>query len=145
MGASAHEIEQQIKETRERMDENLGTLEDRATSGARRYGKIAAVVVVAAAVAGAGFLIWRRTRRPTTLRDRLDRLSLRSLRDLSDEVTARLKKPLPSVKVTVTPANEAAEPGMVKSIVRRVAPAVVGTAATGLLRRVSAPPDAKEA
>ena len=65
MGASAREIEQQIKETRERMDENLEVLEHRAASSAVRYGKIAAVVVGAAALAGAGFLLWRRTRRPT--------------------------------------------------------------------------------
>jgi len=136
MGASAREIEQQIKETRERMDENLGTLENRAASGALRYAKIAAIVVGATVVAGAGFIIWRKTRRPT-IKDRLDRLTPDGLRALADEVAARLQKPLPSVRVTVNGKSQ--EPGTLRIILRRVAPAIVGSASTALLERVARP------
>lgn len=99
MGASADEIDRQIKETRDHIDENLGVLEQRAASNAVRFGKIAAVVVGVIAVAGAGVLIYRRMNRPTrteqlrsmvveALKDLPD-----SLRDLPGEITARLKKP----------------------------------------------------
>ena len=138
MGASAREIEEQIKETRERMDENLEVLEHRATSSAVRYGKIAAVVVGAAALAGAGFLLWRRTRRPT-LKGRLEKMSPDSLRALADELATRLKKPLPSVSVTVNEKSQ--EPGTWESILRKVAPALAGTASTALVERVTRAPD----
>jgi hypothetical protein len=59
MGASAREIERQIRETRDRIDANLRRLESRAASSATRYGLIGAAVVGALAV-GAGFLIYRR-------------------------------------------------------------------------------------
>jgi hypothetical protein len=132
MGASAREIEQQIKETRERMDENLGVLEDRAASGVQRYGRIAAVVVGVAAVSGVGFLVWRRMREPAP-KSRLDRLSPRELRALADQVSARLKKSAPSVTVTVNEADH--EPGMLQSILSRVMPDVVGTASSALIER----------
>ena len=138
MGASSREIEEQIKETRERMDENLEVLEHRAASSAVRYGKIAAVVVGAAAVAGAGFLLWRRTRRPT-LKGRLEKMSPDSLRALADELATRLKKPLPSVKVTVNEKSQ--EPGTWESILRKVAPALAGTASTAFVERVTRAPD----
>ena len=109
MGSSAREIEQQIRATRERMDENIGELEARAATGWRRYGKVAAVVIVAVASAAVGYVVWRRMRRPT-----------------------------PSVKVVVN--EHVDEPGMLEGIVRKVAPAVVGAAATGLVERVARPP-----
>jgi hypothetical protein len=95
MGASAREIEQQIKETRERMDENLNTLENRAASGAVRYGKIAAAAVGAAVVAGVGFLILRRMRRPA-LKARVARISPDSFRELGGALASRLRKPFPT-------------------------------------------------
>jgi hypothetical protein len=58
-----------------------------------------------------------------------------SLRDLPDEVTSRLKKPLPSVKVVVNSEEAGKEPGTLESVVRKVAPAVVGTASTALIER----------
>ena len=90
MGSSAREIERQIKETRERMDDNLTELEGQAASGARRYGRIAAIVVGVVAIGGAGFLIYRRMHRPT-LKDRLADLSLADLRALAEEVSGRPK------------------------------------------------------
>jgi len=135
MGASAREIERQIKETRERMDNNLNQLEDRAASNAVRYGRIAAIVVGVVAIGGAGFLLYRRMHRPT-LKDRLDDLSIENLRELAEAVSGRLKGQLPSVTVKVNEPTPR-EPGTIESIVRRVAPAMLGTVSTALLERVS--------
>ena len=139
MGASAREIEREIRATRERMDENLTRLEGRAASDAVRFGRIAAVILGVVAVGGAAFLVYRRTRRPT-LRDRLDELYLDNLRALAAEATGRLKDRLPSVTVRVNERTEE-DPGTVESILRKVAPALVGTAGSALLQRVAAPPD----
>jgi hypothetical protein len=136
MGASSREIEQQMKQTRERMDENLGVLETRAANGWQRYGRIAAIVAGLALSAGVGLIVWRKMRRPT-LKDRLDRLSPEALRRLADEVSARLKKPLPTVSVTVSEKD--GEPGMLENVLRNVTPALVGTAATGLVERLARP------
>jgi hypothetical protein len=149
MGASADEIDRQIKETREHIDENLGVLEQRAASNAVRYGKIAAVIVGVVAVAGAGVLICRRINRPTrteqlrsmvieALKDLPD-----SLRDLPEEVSARLKRPLPSIKVVVN-GDASEEPGTLERVVRRVAPAVVGTASSALIERFTRAPDSED-
>ena len=141
MGNSSDEIDRQIKETREHIDENLGVLERRATSNAMRYGRIVAVVVGVAVVAGAGWLIYRRINRPT----RRERLRSRlieaihdlpdSLRDLPHEAGTRLKKRMPSIKVVVNGEDEAREPGTLESVVRRVVPEVMGTASTALIER----------
>jgi hypothetical protein len=143
MGASADEIDRQIKETREHMDENLGVLEQRAASSAMLYGRIAAVVLGVAAVAGAGVLIYRRMRRPSR-REQLQSMVLELLKDLPDtlrdlpgEVGSRLKKPLPSIKVVVNGEGEAREPGTFEGIVRKVTPAVVTTASGALIDRLT--------
>jgi hypothetical protein len=150
MGASADEIDRQIKETREHIDENLGVLQHRAASNAVRYGKIAAVVVGVVAVAGAGVLIYRRMNRPTraeqlrsmvieALKDLPD-----ALRDLPDEVSTRLRKSLPSIDVVVN-AEGPEDPGTLERIVRRVVPAVAGTAPTALLERFTRTSDLEDA
>lgn len=131
MGASAREIERQIKETRDRMDENLNQLEGRAASSALRFARIAAAVVGVIVVGGVAFLIYRRMRKPT-LRGRLDDLPIDELRKLS----ARLKDQFPSVTVRLNEKTER-EPGAMESIVRRVVPALVGTASTALIERVT--------
>jgi hypothetical protein len=150
MGASADEIDRQIIETRDHIDQNLGLLEKRAASNAMRYGRIAAVVVGVVMVAGAGVLIYRRMNRPSR-KERLQTILIEALRglpgslhDLPDEVTARLKKPLPSVKVVVNSEGTAKEPGTFESVVRRVAPAVVGTASTAFIERFTRPSDPAE-
>jgi hypothetical protein len=127
MGASAREIERQIKETRDRMDTNLTQLEGRTKSGVVRYGRYAAVGLGALLLAGAAFFIYRRSRKPT-LKDRLNELSLENLRTLAEQ----MREKLPSVTVRVNEKTEE-EPGVVESIVREVAPALVGTAGTALL------------
>ena len=139
MGASAREIERQIEETRARMDDNLTRLEGQAQSSARRYGTIGGVVLAAALLGGLAFLIYRRTRTPT-LRDRLDGLSIDHLRALVAEASESLRDRLPSVTVRVNEKTEE-EPGTVESIIRKVAPALVGTAGSALLSRVAAMPE----
>ncbi len=134
MGSSAREIEREIKETRQRLDVHLDELESRATSNAVRYGRIAAVVVGVAAVGAAAVLIWRRTH-PPTLKDRMRGLSVDSLRDLVDEMSVQLKERLPSVSVRVN-EEQPREPGTLDAIIRKVAPAVLGTASTAVLQRV---------
>lgn len=149
MGASADEIDRQINETRDHIDQNLGVLEKRAATNAMRYGRIAAVVLGVVSVAGVGVLIYRRMNRPSR-REQLRSMVLEalrelpgSLRDLPDEVTSRLKKPLPSAKVVVN-GDEAREPGTLESVVRRGAPALVGTASTALIERFTRPSDPAE-
>jgi len=135
MGASAREIERQIRETRDRMDENLTQLEGRTRSGATRYARFAAIGLGALLVVGAAFLVYRRARKPT-LRDRLDALSLDSLRGLATHA----REQLPSVTVRVNEkTNEG--PGTIESIVREVAPALVGTAGMLVERLASARDD----
>jgi len=138
MGASAREIERQIKETRERIDDNLNQLEGRAASNAVRYGRIAVIVVAAVAVGGAGFLVYRRMRR-RNLKARLDDLSIENLRELAEELSGRLKGRLPSVTVRVNEKTPR-EPGTMETIARRLAPALAGTASTALLGRIGRPP-----
>ena len=139
MGASAREIEREIRATRDRMDDNLNRLEGQATSSAIRYARIAAIVLGVVAVGGTVLLIYRRTHRPT-LRDRLDDLSLNNLRTLASEATGRLKESLPSVTVRVNEKTHE-EPSAFESILRKVAPALVGTAGSALAqdRRQNAP------
>ena len=139
MGASAREIERQIKETRDRMDENLTRLEGSAATNAVRYGRIAAVGAGVLAVAAVAFVVYRRSRKPT-LRDRLDDVSLTRVRELVE----KLRDELPSVTVTVNDRSER-EPGMFEAIMRKVAPALIGTASTAVLERVSRPPDTESA
>ena len=150
MGASTDEIDRQINETRDHIDQNLGVLEKRAASNAMRYGRIAAVVLGLVTVAGAGVLIYRRMNRPSR-REQLQSMLLEalrdlpgSLRDLPDEVTSRLKKPLPSVKVVVNGEEAGKDPGTLESVVRKVAPAVVGTASTALIERFTRASEPRE-
>src|ERR1700682_748812 len=147
MGASADEIDRQITETRDHIDENLGVLERRASTNAMRYGRVAAVVLGVVAVAGAGVLIYRRINRPSR-RERLQGMLIEALkdlpdtlRDLPDEVKTRLKKPLPSIRVEVNGADSSKEPGTLKTIARKVAPAIVTTASGALIDRFTRQPD----
>ena len=142
MGASAREIERQIKETRDRMDDNLTRLEGQAASNARRYGIIAAAIFGVAVVATAGLIVYRRMHRPT-LRDRLDDLSLDNLRSLAADLSDSIRERMPSVTVRLNEKTEE-EPGTVETIVRKVAPALVGTASSALLNRLIATPEGEQ-
>ena len=133
MGASAREIEREIKETRERMDANLNRLEGTAASKAVRYGRWAAVGVGVVAAAGVAFLVYRRTRK-RKLRDRVSDASVERLRELLE----KFREELPSVTVRVNDTS-GREPGTVESILRKVAPAIIGTASTAMLERIARP------
>jgi hypothetical protein len=135
MGASADQIEREIRETRERMDESLGVLEDRAVSNAVRFGRIAAVALVVTGAGLAAFLIYRRVRRPA-LRERLEGISPEGLRDLAVEIGTRVKEKFPSVTVTVNERKEP-EPGPVQTILRKVAPTLIGTASTAVIEKMT--------
>jgi hypothetical protein len=135
MGASAREIEREIRETRERMDENLTRLEGTAASRAARYGRWAAVGVGVLAVAGVAFVVYRRTRKPP-LRDRLSEASVERLRELLEQ----FREELPSVTVKVNDRS-AREPGTLETVIRKVAPAIIGTASTAVLERIARPAD----
>jgi hypothetical protein len=135
MGDSSDEIDREIRETRRQLDQNLGILEQRAASGARRYGRIAAGVGVGVAALVIGAVVYRRYRRRSVVKQLREAL-LQSVRDLPDEVTSRLKRRLP-IKVVVTDrANEESTPSAWASIARKVAPAVAGSAASAVVSRV---------
>ena len=135
MGASDDEIDRQIKAIR---DDSV--LEESAASNAARYGRVAAVVSVVV-VTGVAVLIYLRVNRRNK-RQKLQRRLVQalkdipdSLRDLPDDVKARLMKPLPSVKVVVNDDGAAREPGTLEGIVRRIAPAVAGAASSAVVDR----------
>jgi uncharacterized membrane protein YccC len=136
MGASAREIEREIRETRGRMDDNLTQLEGKAVSSAVRFGRFAAIGLGVLVAAGGAYLLYRRLRKPT-LKDRLDGLSIDKLRSLAQQLSGRLRDELPSVTVTLN-EKTALEPGTLERIVRKVAPALIGTASTTVLERVAA-------
>ena len=142
MGASADQIEREIRETRERMDENLGVLEDRAVSNAVRYGRIAAVALVVTAAGVAGFLIYRHVRRPG-VKERLEGVSSEALRELAVEIGTGMKERFPSATVTVNEKKEP-EPGPLHGILRKVAPTIIGTVPTAMIERVTRRQDERE-
>jgi hypothetical protein len=135
MGASADQIEREIRETRERMDENLALLEDQAVSNAVRFGRIAAVALVVAGAGLAGFLIYRRVRRPA-LKERLEGVSPEGLRDLAVEIGTRMKEKFPSITVTLNDKREP-EPGLARSVLSKLAPSLIGTASTAVIEKLS--------
>jgi len=63
MGATADQIGREISATRDHVDQNLTILERRAMKGARRYGRMAAIGLVAGVVvASVAFLVYRPVR-----------------------------------------------------------------------------------
>jgi hypothetical protein len=135
MGASAREIEREVERTRDGKDANVMRQEGSAATRALRYRRWLALGVGALAAAGVGFLVYRRARRPR-LRDRLNDLSVKRLRELLE----KFREELPSVTVTVNDKS-AREPDIVESIARTVAPALIGTASTAVLERMVRPPE----
>jgi hypothetical protein len=89
----ADELDRQIGESPENVDQNLNRLEQEA-SDARMYVRIAAIGLAVLVLAGAGYLVYRRVKRPP-LANRLRSRLLESLRDLPSELPSRLSD-LPS-------------------------------------------------
>lgn len=135
MGASAREIGREIQETGDRKDANVTDQEGSAATRVVRYRRWLAAGVGLLAAAGVAFLVYRRARRPK-LRDRLSDLSVKRLRELLEN----FREELPSVTVTVNDKG-AREPDIMDSILRTVAPALIGTASTALLERLVRPPE----
>jgi hypothetical protein len=138
MRKSPDEIDRQINETRDDIEQDFGSLEHRAASDAPPYGSIAVIGVVVLALAGAGYLVYRRLKRPARA-ERLRTRIMDSLRDLPPELQSRLKKQIPRVKVVV--ANKADDGlGTLESVARRVTPAAVGSATTAVLEHFTRAP-----
>src|SRR6201987_3406922 len=85
------------------------------------------------AAAGIAFLVYRRTRK-RRLRDRVSDASIERLRELLE----KFREELPSVTVRVNDTS-GREPGTVESILRKVAPAIIGTASTAMPERIARP------
>jgi hypothetical protein len=140
MRLSADEIDRQINDTRENEIQDFGTLEQRAASDALRFGRIVVISLAVLALAGAGYVVYRRVRRPTMAK-RL-RAKVLAIRDLRPELQSRLKEQIPRVKVVV--ANKADEGiGTLETMARRVTPAVVGSATTAVLEHFTRAPASK--
>ena len=140
MGASSAEIDQEIKDTRRELDEKLGILERRAASGARVYGRVAAVVAVGVVVVVLGVVIYRRRRDRKMVRQLHE--ALIDIRNLPADVISRLKDKLP-IKVVVTDrAHDESAPNAWVSLAQKIAPTVVGSAAGAVASRMrGTPPD----
>ena len=135
------QIDRQTNGTRDNIEEGVEGFEQRAASDRRLYGRIAVISVAVLALAGVGYLVYRRVRRPT-LTKRLRTRFMDSLRDLPPELQSRLKKQIPRFKVIVT--NKADEGlGTLETVARRVTPAVVGSATTAVLEHFTRPPASK--
>jgi hypothetical protein len=148
MGFSAAEIDQQISSTRDHLDANLNVLEQRAASGMKKVGAMAAIGLVAGlAVAGIAFLAYRKLHRPS-LSNRVQDALRDAFTDLRDDLKRRFAgRPF---KVVIT-SGEAEESGSVwRSTARKVVPAIATTAMSGLLAQLmkrqarSSEPQARE-
>ncbi|MEA2644353.1 MAG: hypothetical protein QOG08_1379 [Chloroflexota bacterium] len=140
MGASSAEIDQEIRDAREELDETLGVLESRAARGARVYGRIVAAVAVGAAVVVVGVMVYRRRQQKNVVK-RFRDVVLQSVRDLPDEMTAKLKKKLP-IKVVITDSDEEGSGGNAWSgIAAKIAPTLVGSATGAVMARLRGTPD----
>jgi hypothetical protein len=136
MGPSTPEIDKQIKETREHLDANLTVLEERAVSGARRAVRIAVVVGIGLVVgAGIGFAVYKLRQRQSPLA-RIHYAVPRSIRHLPRELSRKLKRPLPAVKLVVADSEESRGPGVWESMAQKVATTMAASAASELAARV---------
>jgi hypothetical protein len=134
MGASSNEIDREINATRAHLDENLDVLERRAAMRARKVGlMVAAGLAAGLALAGVAVLVYRRTRRPS-LTDRVRDMLPQALTSLPEEVRARVARG--PIRVVITQGDEEAEPGTWELIGRKVAPAIVSTAAGTVVSRL---------
>ena len=141
MGASSAEIDKEIRETREALDQKLAILERRAASGARTYGRIAAVVAVGVLAVAVGVVVYRRRRRRVTVQQ-LHKSLFKAVRDLPDEAKARLKAKLP-IKIVITDKDhEEGTSNPWANLAQKIAPTVVGSATGAILARMrGTPPD----
>ena len=93
MGDSSAEIDQQIKETRQHLEANLGVLESRAVSGARRLARIGALVGIGLAATAGVVLVVYAVRRRRSVAARLHHVvpgSIRAWRPIAEKVATTL-------------------------------------------------------
>jgi hypothetical protein len=136
MGASSAEIDQEIRATREELEETIGVLERRAATGARFYARVAAGVAAAAAVVVVGVIIYRRRRHKNAVKQLFE-----SVRDLPVDVTSSLKKKLP-IRVTISGRDDdSGAPGAWTGIAGKIGPSLVGSATGAVLARLRGTPD----
>jgi hypothetical protein len=139
MGASSAEIDQEIKDTRGELDQTLSVLERRASTGMRRYGRIAAGVGVGLAAVVVGVVVYRRSRKKNVVRQ-LHRVLFESVRDLPDEVTSKLKKKLPIRVVITDRADEQSAGNAWAGLAGKIAPTLVGSATAAVMSRLRGTP-----
>jgi hypothetical protein len=140
MGASSAEIDQEIRDTRGELEEKLGVLEQRAARGARVYGRVAAGVAVGVAAVVIGVVIYRRRRQKSVARQ-LHQVLFESIRDLPDEMKAKLKKNLPIKVVIGERADEGSAGNAWSGIAAKIAPTLVGSATGAVIARLRGTPD----
>lgn len=113
MGASSPEIEQQIKETRQHLDDNLDVLERRAFSGAKRLARIGVAVGVGlAATAGVVLAVYTLKRRRSLAAKVRDAVP-GSIRRLPRRFSVKLKM-RPAVKALAVSAATAISSRMLR-------------------------------
>jgi hypothetical protein len=140
MGASSAEIDQEIKAARGELDETLGVLESRAARGARVSARVAASVLVGAAVVVVGVMVYRRRQQKNVVK-RLHHVLYESVRDLPKEMTSKLKKQLP-IKVVITDKDDAGDEGSAwNTIAAKIAPTLVGSATGAVMARLRRTPE----
>lgn len=138
MGDSSAEIDQQIKETRQHLEANLGVLESRTVSGARRAVRIAALVGIGlAATAGVALVVYA-VRRRRSVAARLHDVVPGSIRDLPRGLSKKLKRPR-AVKVVIADDAQSSDSRAWRAIAEKVATTLAMSAATAISSRILRP------
>lgn len=145
MGPSSAEIDQEIRKTREEIDQAIGVLEGRAARRARVYGRVAIGVAVGVTAVVVGVVLYRRRRHKNVARQ-LHRAVFESVRDLPDDVRSKLRKYLPIKVVIGERADESGGGNTWSEIAAKIAPTLVGSAAGAVMARLrGTPPEAVRA
>lgn len=131
MGAPTDEIGREIAETRDRVDENLDILEQRAAANARRVAvMVAAGVAAGLVVGGVAFLIYRQVRKPG-MSERLHDMMPDALTDLPHTIRTKFKgRP---VRVVISSGED--RESVWETVARRAAPAVITSVVTAAVSR----------
>jgi hypothetical protein len=141
MGDSSAEIDQQIKETRQHLEANLGVLESRAVSAARRVARIGALVGIGLAATAGVVLVVYAVRRRRSVAARLHDVVPGSIRDLRRGVSKKLKRSR-AVKVVIADDAHSRDSPAWRRIAEKVATTLAMSAATAISSRILRPKEA---